>query len=115
MLGFAPVLSEVTKLFWSAEYCALMVVGLTAVAAFEAGDSRFLVPACEIAECGVWPLWVTTGLGGPRPVASAVRGRDAMRPKDAASYSFDCFTVDEKERDAMTWSAAVVVLRPWDG
>ncbi len=30
-----------------------------------------------------------------------------MRPKEAASSSFDCFTVDEKERDALTRSAAV--------
>ncbi len=30
-----------------------------------------------------------------------------MSPKDAASSSFDCFNVDEKERDAMTRSAAV--------
>jgi len=30
-----------------------------------------------------------------------------MRPKEAASSSFDCFNVDEKERDAMTRFAAV--------
>jgi hypothetical protein len=30
-----------------------------------------------------------------------------MRLKDAASCSFDCFTVDEKERDAMTRCVAV--------
>ncbi len=30
-----------------------------------------------------------------------------MKPKEAASSSFDCFTVDEKERDAMTRFAAV--------
>ena len=34
LFGFAPVLSSVAKLFWSAEYFALMVVGLTAIAAF---------------------------------------------------------------------------------
>ncbi len=30
-----------------------------------------------------------------------------MRPKDAASCSFDCFNVDEKERDAKTRSVAL--------
>jgi len=34
LMIFAPVLSSVAKLFWSAEYFALMVLGLTAVAAF---------------------------------------------------------------------------------
>ena len=34
LFGFAPMLAEVAKLFWSAEYFALMVVGLTAIAAF---------------------------------------------------------------------------------
>ena len=34
LLGFAPALSSVAILFWSAEYFALMVVGLTAIAAF---------------------------------------------------------------------------------
>jgi putative tricarboxylic transport membrane protein len=34
LFGFAPVLSTVAKLFWSSEYFALMVVGLTAIAAF---------------------------------------------------------------------------------
>lgn len=34
LLGFAPALSTVAILFWSAEYFALMVVGLTAIAAF---------------------------------------------------------------------------------
>ena len=34
LFGFAPVLSKFAKLFWSAEYFALMVVGLTAIAAF---------------------------------------------------------------------------------
>jgi putative tricarboxylic transport membrane protein len=41
MFGFAPILSGVAKLFWSAEYFALMVVGLTAVAAF-AGKENVL-------------------------------------------------------------------------
>ncbi len=31
-----------------------------------------------------------------------------MKPKEAASCSFDCFTVDENERDAMTRFAAVI-------
>lgn len=34
LLGFAPALASVAVLFWSAEYFALMVVGLTAIAAF---------------------------------------------------------------------------------
>ena len=34
LLGFAPALSSIAILFWSAEYFALMVVGLTAIAAF---------------------------------------------------------------------------------
>ncbi len=34
LLGFAPALSSLAILFWSAEYFALMVVGLTAIAAF---------------------------------------------------------------------------------
>ncbi|NNE84704.1 MAG: tripartite tricarboxylate transporter permease [Alphaproteobacteria bacterium] len=34
LLTFAPALSSVAILFWSAEYFALMVVGLTAIAAF---------------------------------------------------------------------------------
>lgn len=34
LLGLAPALSSVAILFWSAEYFALMVVGLTAIAAF---------------------------------------------------------------------------------
>ncbi len=33
-----------------------------------------------------------------------------MRLKDAASSSFDCFNVDEKERDAMTRSVAVATV-----
>ncbi len=33
-----------------------------------------------------------------------------MRPKEAASCSFDCFTVYEKERNAMTRSAAVTTV-----
>ncbi len=33
--------------------------------------------------------------------------KDAMRPEDAASSSFDCFNIDQKERDAMTRSAAI--------
>ncbi len=35
-----------------------------------------------------------------------------MRPKAAASSSFDCFTVDEKERDAMTRTTAVTTADP---
>ncbi len=35
-----------------------------------------------------------------------------MRLKDAASSSFDCFNIDEKERDAMTRSAAVTTAEP---
>ncbi len=33
--------------------------------------------------------------------------KDAVKPEDAASSSFDCFNIDQKERDAMTRSAAV--------
>ena len=39
----------------------------------------------------------------PREMAGYL-STDAMRPKGAASSSFDYFNVDEKERDAMTWS-----------
>jgi transposase len=35
-----------------------------------------------------------------------------MRPKEAASSSFDCFNVDHKQRDAMTRSAAVTTAEP---
>jgi transposase len=35
-----------------------------------------------------------------------------MKPKDAASSSFDCFNIDQKERDAMTRSAAVTTGEP---
>lgn len=38
LLLFAPVLSGVATLFWSAEYFAMMVLGLTAVAAFAGRD-----------------------------------------------------------------------------
>lgn len=38
LLFFAPVLSGVAVLFWSAEYFAMMVLGLTAVAAFAGRD-----------------------------------------------------------------------------
>ena len=38
LLLFAPVLSDVATLFWSAEYFAMMVLGLTAVAAFAGRD-----------------------------------------------------------------------------
>ncbi len=41
LFAFAPLLAEVAKLFWSAEYFALMVVGLTAIAAF-AGRGKVL-------------------------------------------------------------------------
>ncbi len=41
---------------------------------------------------------------------SALPPIDAMKPEDAASSSFDCFNVDEKERDAMTRSAAVTLI-----
>lgn len=41
LLLFAPVLSGVATLFWSAEYFAMMVLGLTAVAAF-AGRGKIL-------------------------------------------------------------------------
>lgn len=41
LMIFAPVLSSVAKLFWSAEYFALMVLGLTAIAAF-AGRGKVL-------------------------------------------------------------------------
>lgn len=41
LMIFAPVLSSVAKLFWSAEYFALMVLGLTAIAAF-AGHGKVL-------------------------------------------------------------------------
>jgi putative tricarboxylic transport membrane protein len=42
---FAPVLSTVAKLFWSAEYFALMVLGLTAIAAF-AGQGKIIKAMC---------------------------------------------------------------------
>jgi hypothetical protein len=35
-----------------------------------------------------------------------------MRPKDAASSSFDCFNIDAKERNAMTRSALVTTGEP---
>jgi hypothetical protein len=35
-----------------------------------------------------------------------------MRPKDAASSSFDCFDIDQKERDAMTRSSTVSTGEP---
>lgn len=41
LMIFAPILSSVAKLFWSAEYFALMVLGLTAIAAF-AGPGKKL-------------------------------------------------------------------------
>ncbi len=41
LMIFAPLLSSVAKLFWSAEYFALMVLGLTAIAAF-AGPGKKL-------------------------------------------------------------------------
>ena len=41
LMIFAPVLSTVAKLFWSAEYFALMVLGLTAIAAF-AGKGKVI-------------------------------------------------------------------------
>lgn len=41
LFGFAPVLSKVATLFWSAEYFALMVVGLTAIAAFAGKGNVF--------------------------------------------------------------------------
>jgi len=45
MMIFAPVLSTVAKLFWSAEYFALMVLGLTAIAAF-AGQGKIIKAMC---------------------------------------------------------------------
>ena len=39
LLAFAPALSSVALLFWSAEYFALMIVGLSAIAAF-AGEGK---------------------------------------------------------------------------
>ena len=41
LMVFAPLLASVAKLFWSAEYFALMVLGLTAIAAF-AGKGKVL-------------------------------------------------------------------------
>ena len=41
LMIFAPILASVAKLFWSAEYFALMVLGLTAIAAF-AGKGKVL-------------------------------------------------------------------------
>lgn len=38
LFAFAPLLSNWAVLFWSAEYFALMVLGMTAVAAFAGGD-----------------------------------------------------------------------------
>jgi putative tricarboxylic transport membrane protein len=45
LMIFAPVLSTVAKLFWSAEYFALMVLGLTAIAAF-AGKGKIIKALC---------------------------------------------------------------------
>ena len=45
LMIFAPVLSAVAKLFWSAEYFALMVLGLTAIAAF-AGKGKIVKALC---------------------------------------------------------------------
>ena len=45
LMIFAPVLSTVAKLFWSAEYFALMVLGLTAIAAF-AGRGKIIKAMC---------------------------------------------------------------------
>ena len=45
LMIFAPVLSAVAKLFWSAEYFALMVLGLTAIAAF-AGKGKIIKALC---------------------------------------------------------------------
>tara|TARA_E500000178_G_scaffold77855_1_gene75961 strand:- start:315 stop:1811 length:1497 start_codon:yes stop_codon:yes gene_type:complete len=45
LMIFAPVLSSVAKLFWSAEYFALMVLGLTAIAAF-AGQGKIIKAMC---------------------------------------------------------------------
>ena len=45
LMIFAPVLSTVAKLFWSAEYFALMVLGLTAIAAF-AGKGKIIKAMC---------------------------------------------------------------------
>jgi putative tricarboxylic transport membrane protein len=45
LMIFAPVLSAVAKLFWSAEYFALMVLGLTAIAAF-AGQGKIVKAMC---------------------------------------------------------------------
>ena len=45
LMIFAPVLSTVAKLFWSAEYFALMVLGLTAIAAF-AGQGKIIKAMC---------------------------------------------------------------------
>src|SRR5210317_1371152 len=45
LMIFAPVLSTVAKLFWSAEYFALMVLGLTAIAAF-AGQRKIIKAMC---------------------------------------------------------------------
>jgi putative tricarboxylic transport membrane protein len=45
LMIFAPVLSTVAKLFWSAEYFALMVLGLTAIAAF-AGQGKIVKAMC---------------------------------------------------------------------
>jgi len=45
LMIFAPVLSAVAKLFWSAEYFALMVLGLTAIAAF-AGQGKIIKAMC---------------------------------------------------------------------
>ncbi len=45
LMIFAPVLSSVAKLFWSAEYFSLMVLGLTAIAAF-AGQGKIIKAMC---------------------------------------------------------------------
>lgn len=51
LLVFAPVLSGVATLFWSAEYFAVMVVGMTAVAAF--AGKRHALKALLMAVVGV--------------------------------------------------------------
>ena len=60
--------------------------------------------------CGRLPFW--RFLKPPWHIAMptvepSTASKDAMKPEDAASSSFDCFNIDQKERDAMTRSATV--------
>ncbi len=75
-------------------------------AAHHSGPERLARPYCAVdfhllsfADLS-WrsPRWVISGLLRAADVRSALGGKDAMRLKDAASSSFDCFHIDLKER-----------------